>query len=276
MSEADFESNDYLKREYKTYAAYKKNWQKEQDQQTENLYVAEQSLASEKPDMDFVTDGSRKKKVSFLWYSLVIALFGAVIGGGLMAREYQSGTIRLLLIRPKTRVKIVLSKFLALLALCIGLYIVVDVINALMTGFLFGFGDYSFPNYSISSGAKGINFFGFYIGNFLTCCISVLFACCTAYFFSMVTRNTAISVAAPLIVFVASLFLMQAAHNTPSMKWLAYTPIAYVDFSTFFISNMTYWSFEPMMGLGIAMMLVFSLLLLAAGVFVSEKRDITN
>ena len=85
MSEADFESNDYLKREYKTYAAYKKNWQKEQDEQTENLYVAEQSLASEKPDMDFVTDGSRKKKVSFLWYSLVIALFGAVIGGGLMA-----------------------------------------------------------------------------------------------------------------------------------------------------------------------------------------------
>ena len=276
MSEEEFESNDYLKREYKTYAAYKKNWQKEIDAQTEALYVAEQSLASEKPDMDFVTDGARKKKVNFLWYSLVIALFGAVIGGGLMAKEYQSGTIRLLLIRPKTRVKIVLSKFLALLVLCLGLYIVVDGINALMNGFLFGFGDYSFPNYSISSGAKGINFFGFYIGNFLTCSISVLFACCTAYFFSMVTRNTAISVAAPLVLFVASLLAMQFVRNMSSMQWFAYTPLAYVDFSTYLISDMTYWSFEPMIGLGIPMMIVLSLLFLAAGVFVSEKRDITN
>ena len=276
LPEAEFEENDYLKREHKTYAAYKKNWQKEMDIQTEKLYVAEQSLATEKPDMDFVTDGTRKKKVEFLWYSLIIALFGAIIGGGLMAKEYQSGTIRLLLIRPKTRLKIALSKFFALLALCFGLYIMVDVINALMNGFLFGFGDYSFPNYSISSGANGVSFLGYYITNFLPCCITVLFACCTAYFFSTVTRNTAISVAAPLVLFVASLLSMQFARNMPGMKWLAYTPIAYVDFSTYYVTDFTYSSFQPMLGLGIPMMLGISVLLIVVGMFISEKRDITN
>ena len=276
LTEEEFEQEDYLKREFKTYNAYKKNWQDEMDAQTQKQFVAEQSLASGKPDMDYVADGARKKKVGFLWYSLIIAMLASVIGGGLMAKEYQSGTIRLLLIRPKTRVKIVLSKFIALIAVCLALYIAADVVNFVANGVVFGFSDYSFPNYTISSGAGGIGFMAYYLPKLLICFISVLFAGSLAYFFSMVTRSTAISVAIPLISFVGSLIVMQMVMYRNNMQWLAYTPIPYFNLSMFFTTDMTYMGFKPIMGLGIVMLLGLSALLVALGVFISDKRDITN
>ena len=276
VTEAKFEETDYLKREFKTYAAYLKNWQKELDIQTEKLYVSEQSLKSGKPDMDYVTDGTRKNKVRFLWYSLIIAMFGVVIGGGLIAKEYQSGTIRLLLIRPKTRMKIVLSKLLALLVVCLAMYIVADIFNAITNGIIYGFGDYSFPNYTISSGENGIGFLAFYISKFLTCFISVLFAVATAYFLSIVTRNTALSVAIPLVCFVGALMVVAYVGSNQAFAWLAYTPVPYINLSTYFIRDMNNYSFQPILGFGIPLMLALSAVLIATGVLVSNKRDVTN
>jgi ABC-2 type transport system permease protein len=273
MTEEQFEEEEHMRRQYKTYAAYKKNWQKEMDEQTHQLYVAERSLETGKPDMSFVDNGTRKKKVGFLWYSLVIAVLAAVVGGGLMAKEYQSGTIRLLLIRPKKRIKIVLSKFLALMAVCLGLYVAADLLNGLTNGIAFGFSDYGFPNYTISSGANGVGFLGYYLSKFFICFISVFFAGAVAYFFSLVIRNTALAVAIPLVCFVGSLMVVWYVGANQTFSWLAYTPVPYVNFSQYYIGSTL---FEPILGLGIPMMIVLGVIFVAAGIFISEKRDIAN
>ena len=273
MTEEEFEEEEYMRRQYKTYAAYQKDWQKEMDESTHKLYVSERSLETGKPDMSFIDNGTRKKKVGFLWYSLVIAVLAAVVGGGLMAKEYQSGTIRLLLIRPKKRIKIVLSKFLALMIVCLGLYITADIVNGITNGIVFGFSDYGFPNYTISSGANGVGFFSYYISKFFICFISVFFAGAIAYFLSIATRNTALSVAIPLVCFVGSLMAVWYVGSNQSYAWLAYTPVPYVNFSQYYIQSTT---FEPVLGFGIPMMIVLSAIFVAAGIFISEKRDVSN
>jgi len=276
LTQEQFEEDEYLKREFKTYRAYTENRQKEIDDLTKKLLIAEKSLETGKPDMKYVPNGPRKKVVYFLWYSMIIAVFGVIIGGGLIAKEYQAGTIRLLLIRPKTRVKIVLSKLLSLLAVCFALYAASALLNIVMNGMMFGFGDFSFPNYTISSGANGIGFLGYYITKFFACFITILFACSTAFFMSATTKNTALSVAIPLVAFVGSLMAVAYVGSNSTFAWLAYTPIPYVNFSLYFISDVTNRTFQPMLGFGISLMIFLSLAFIAIGTLVSKKRDITN
>ncbi len=276
LTREEFEEQQYMQEQYKTYKAYTEWWEKQREETTEKLYVAEQSLATGKPDMNYVDNGTRRKKTYFLWYSLVLAIFAAVVGGGIIAREYQSGTIRLLLIRPKTRTKLVLSKFLALMIVCIGVYMVSDIVNALSNGVVFGFKDYTFPNYTISSGADGISFWAYYLPKFFTCAISILFAGATAFLLSSATKNTALSVAIPIVLFVGSLIVMQFISYRPNMNWLSYTPIPYINFSQYYISSNSYSTFVPKLGFGIPLMTGLSLVFVALGVLISEKRDVTN
>lgn len=272
----DFEKEEYLKNEYKTYQNYKNAMQKEIDKTTNRLFIADKSLETGKPDMQYVPNGSRKKVVEFLWYSMVIAVFGVIIGGGLIAREFQSGTIRLLLIRPKTRTKILLSKFFSLLIITMAIYLISALLNFITNGILFGFSDYMYPNYSISSGIHGVNFFGYFISKLMICYITILFACSIAFFLSVLTRNTALSVAIPLACFLGSLIAMQFVQYRPSMQWVVYTPLPYINLSTFFITDFSRYSIQPILGLGIPMMIALSIACVVFSTIICKKRDVTN
>ncbi|MCK5130212.1 MAG: ABC transporter permease subunit, partial [Clostridiales bacterium] len=278
-SEEQFEANDHLKREHKTYSTYKKFWQKQQDELTKKIYIAERSLDSMKPDMEYVVDGARKNVVTFLSYSMLIAIFGVIIGGGLIAREFQSGTVRLLLIRPKSRVKILLSKFLALIAICFALYIASAILNMIANGIVFGFNDFAYPNYTISSGVNGIGFFSFFAPKFLICFITVFFACATAYFLSVSTKNTALSVAIPLVLFVGSLIIMQYVMYNPQYSWLIYTPLPYINLASFYTVDSMYTMYnkvQPNLAIGLPMIIVLSFAFIVIGTYIGKKRDIAN
>jgi ABC-2 type transport system permease protein len=284
VPEEEFQKNDYYKHEYKTYQKFKEGIQKKRDKATNKLYIAEHSLEELKPDMSYQPDKARNSVVSFLWYSLVVAVFGAIIGGGLISREFQTGTIRLLYIRPKTRTKIALSKFLALIIICLSIYVISVVINIVSNGIMAGFKDYSYPNYDISSGT--MSFFSYYVPKFLICAITILFACAASFFLSVTTKRTAISVAIPLICFVGCLMVMDKLSFYPSLNWVIYTPIAYINFASFFkpeLSEQMYYYYdrglndvEPILGLGIPLMIVVSILLVVLSLVINKKRDITN
>lgn len=283
VSEKEYQETDYLKHQYKTYREFKVGIQKKRDKATNKLYVADHSLESMKPDMTYQQGKARINVVSFLWFSLVVAVFGAIIGGGLISREFQSGTIRLLYIRPKTRTKIALSKFIALLITCLGIYIMAATTNIVTNGIMTGFKDFTYPNYDISNGT--MSFFAYFVPKLLVCSITIVFACATAFFFSVTTKKTAISVAVPLVCFVGCLIVMELLPHYPSLNWVIYTPLAYVNFASFFKpeipNNMYYYerglnNVEPILGFGIPLMIVLSLVFICFALFINKKRDISN
>lgn len=278
ITEEQFNEERYLAIEYKTYAKYTEAMQKQIDEANNTILIAQNSLDADKPDMKYVRDGARSKTAGFLGYSIFVALFAILVGGWLMAREFQQGTIRLLMIRPKTRTKILMSKFLAALLIGLAMYLAGSILNIITNGICYGFSDFAFPNYTVSG---EVNFFMYYIPKFLACSVSIIFAFSVAFMLSVVTRNSAISIAVPIASFIGCSIAMAALAYSRAVEWLIYTPIPYVQISSFYTE---YSPVKMLMERGISVSLTYGIILLLAlsvictfiSIYVFKKKDITN
>ena len=76
---------------------------------------------------------------------LLVGMFSIIIAGGIVASEYNWGTIKLLLIRPIDRGKILVSKYMAVIAFSLILLSASFVFSALMGLILFGIPDSMAP-----------------------------------------------------------------------------------------------------------------------------------
>ncbi len=113
-----------------------------------------------------------------------LGLIVVIISGAIVASEYQRGTIRLLVIRPNKRWKILLSKFLTITILTIVLAFITYLSSFLTTGILYGFKDYFISDLIISNGKiKEISFILLSIGKMLILLIPILFSGLIAFFF---------------------------------------------------------------------------------------------
>ena len=278
VSEEEFNEGGY-KQEYGTYAKYKAAMEKRIEEYQKDILIAQNSLDTGKPDMKFVPDGARSQTVNFLYYSVFVALLGVVMGGWQIASEFQMGTIRLLIIRPKTRTKILMSKFTAALAVCLGIYIVGALVNMIMNGMLFGFSDFGFPNYT-ASGAVG--FLAYFLPKFLACAITVIFGFCLAFMLSTLVKNIAVSIAVPIVCFIGCFIgIGLVGYNRSIFDWLAYTPVPYVQVSSFFTENsvvnrMIEEGAPISLGYGLGMLTGISVICTAVSVWVFKKKDITH
>lgn len=285
LTEEEFNSdqNMYLREQYRTYAAYKTAIQKQIDGLNKSIIIAQQSLDNGKPDMSFVPGGARSQTANFLYFSMFVALLSVVIGGWLIASEFQFGTIRLLIIRPKTRMKILMSKFAAGLAVSLGIYIAGALVNLLLNGALFGFSDLGNPNYTVGG---QVGFIGYYLPKFFACMITILFGYCAAFMLSTVVKNIAVSISVPIVCFIGcyigvSLFAAHSYMSSGMPDWIAYTPVPYVQVSSFFVANSSVdmlmnFGAPLSLGYGLGLLSGLSVLFTLIAAWVFKKKDITN
>ena len=208
VSEEEFATDRYLTQEHGTYEKYKEAMQAQIDTANENILIAQNSLDAEKPDMKYVRDGARSNTARFLWYSVFVALFAVLTGGWIIAREFSGGTIRLLMIRPKKRIKIIMSKFVAVLAIALAIYTAGCILNTITNGIVYGFADFGFPNFTATG---QVGFFAYYVPKFIACIITILIGYTSAFMLSTVTKNMAVSVIVPAVIFIGSLIGMSGA-----------------------------------------------------------------
>lgn len=76
---------------------------------------------------------------------LVITVFTIIIAGDILAGEFSSGTIKLLLIRPANRLKILIAKYISSLMFGMLLLLTLFVVSVTVNGVLFGLGDLNLP-----------------------------------------------------------------------------------------------------------------------------------
>lgn len=283
VTEEQFNQDQYLAMQYGTYARYSAAIDAQIAKYNNNIIIAQSCLDAEKPDMKYVSDGARSITVQFLMFSILVALFGILVGGWLMASEFQMGTIRLLMIRPKTRLKILMSKFLAGLLLCLVMYVAGIVLNIVLNGICFGFSDFSFPNYTV---AGEVGFFAYYIPKFFACIVTIVFAYSVAYMLSVLVKNIAVAIAVPIVCFVASVIGMTVLAYTTMADWLAWTPIPYLQISDFFRPQSDYMMtpVQTMIQNGVPISLTYGIIMLLAlaavcvgvSMLVFKKKDITH
>ena len=290
MTEEEFNQDSWSAMQYGTYENYLATINKQKDDLNNTILIAQNCLDTDQPDMRYVPDGARFITMNFLGYSIVIAIFAVLLGGWLIASEFQSGTIRLLMIRPRTRTKILMSKFLAALIISLALYLACAIVNMLMNGILFGFSDLAYPNMTVSG---PVGFLAYYLPKFIACSVTIIFAFSVAFMMSVLIKNIAVAIIVPVVCYIGSVILETVLAYTSYANWIAWTPVPYLQLSNFFqpeaASSGYYYSYSLnpvsyMMNNGVPLSLAYgiSLLLVLSGlcVFFSilsfKKRDITH
>lgn len=85
---------------------------------------------------------------------ILVTLFTVIIAGDMVAGEFTWGTIKLLLIRPASRAKILLSKYVTTLLFAATLLVVLFVTALIVNGFLYGFSRLSLPHLTVNAAGQ--------------------------------------------------------------------------------------------------------------------------
>lgn len=198
-------------------------------------------------------------------------LFTIIIAAGIVASEFSWGTVKLLLIRPINRSKILLSKYMTVILFDLLLLAIIFVSSAILGFALFGTGDGSNVHLAYSNGhVVEQNMFLYLIKNYLLASIDVIMITTMAFMISAVFRNS--SMAIGLSIFL--LFMGGSLTTLISSKydWAKYILFANTDLTQYFdgiplVKGMT-------LGFSILMLLIYFFIFQILAFKVFTKRDV--
>ncbi len=279
MTEEEYNADQWAQERYGSYKTYLETIESNRKEAEETLFVAQSSLDSGKPDMQFIPNGARQKLYDSFSLATLIVIFGALVGGWCIASEFQSGTVRLLMIRPRTRMTVLFTRYFAGLLLVYVLYFASYLANLVIKGVTFGFGDYLLPNYTASA---TMGFGIMWLGDLLAVSMGFVFIYTLSFAMSSMVKNMAVSIIVPTIAILGATIAMNYLASQPPIPFIAYTPLPYLLMSDFFgnswnaVNQMMDKGVPLSMPLGAAMLVLYSALLMALAAVVFQKKDITN
>lgn len=204
---------------------------------------------------------------------ILIALF--IIAGGIIAEEFNKGTIKQLLVRPHSRVKILASKVIAGLIAILVFSIFYFLINFISFGILYGeIGSifqsvivYDFSNETVRELSTFYYCFSYWLATLPVFIILYLFA----IFMGVLTLNTTGTIVSGFGLYFASSIISGVL---PS-KIVAFLPTSCWDFRSYLfggISTNQYASF----GLSVGICLLTILILIMLTVWLFKRLDVKN
>ncbi|MBU3175598.1 ABC transporter permease [Clostridium estertheticum] len=125
----------------------------------------------------------------------LISLFAIVMGGGIVANEFSGGTIKLLLIRPSKRWKILISKYISVLGYTLFMLLILLVVSFLVGGTLFSFKGADSPFLANVSGKiTEVNMIAHILVVYGLKCISLVMMVTLAFMISTVFSNSSMAI----------------------------------------------------------------------------------
>jgi len=200
----------------------------------------------------------------------LIALFVIIIGAGTVALEFSSGTIKLLLIRPVKRWKILLSKYIATLLSALGMLILLFVVSFILGGIVFSFEGVTQPYLAYTNGVvQETNIIVQTLVHYGLACAEMLMMVTFAFMVSAVFRNNALAIG-------LSLFLLYTG-NVLVMIFSKYAWVKYILFANTNLSQ--YIDGVPVtegmtMGFSLAVLAVYFVIFNLISWITFIKRDI--
>ncbi len=199
-------------------------------------------------------------------------LFTIIIGAGIVASEFNWGTIKLLLIRPIKRGKILASKFITVLLFGVLMMIILFGFSTLLGAILFGFPDNPSPYLSYYEGViTEQSMFTHLLIYYGLQSISMFMLATMAFMISAVFRNNSLAIG-------LSLFLMFTGGQITQLlatkfSWAKYILFANTDLMQYFdgmpmVDSMT-------LPFSIVMLVIYTLLFLLLAHIVFKKRDVS-
>ncbi|WP_137791068.1 ABC transporter permease [Bacillus sp. E(2018)] len=206
------------------------------------------------------------------WISSFIGLFVIVVASDIVSNEFAKGTIKMLLIRPYSRWKILLSKFVATLAFAFVMWLVVIIATWLVGGLAYGFGgmDQSYLITAEDGQVKERLIVEYVFANIgvefieLTALVAMSFMISTLF----MSNSVAIGVAM-FTLFAGNTIVMLLA----TKDWVIYTLFANMDLSVL-IDGQNQMVKDLTLPFSISVLAVYTAIMLAITFTVFQKRDV--
>ncbi|GLX66019.1 ABC transporter permease [Paenibacillus glycanilyticus] len=200
---------------------------------------------------------------------MLITVFTIVIASGSVADEFTSGTIKLLLIRPWTRSKILLSKYVAVLLYALGMVIAMLLFGFILNMVLFGYQDATASEVisPLVTGSIIAYMFQFSVLKY----ISLVVTTTLAFMLATVFRSGALAIGLSLFLILGvNTFVMLLA--TLDYKWIDYLLFIHLDLTQYLDHN-------PMregmtLGFSFLVLAVYYAIFVGLAWYVFKKRDV--
>lgn len=201
----------------------------------------------------------------------IVALFTIIIAAGMVANEFSWGTIKLLLIRPISRVKILMSKYAAVLVFALLMLMLLFVFSFISGAAFFGIGDPSPYLAYVDGEIVEKSNLGQLIVTFLLSSVGLLMFTTMAFMISAAFRNSSLAIG-------ISIFLLLMGNTITTLlaskfDWAKYLLFANTNLLQYFesvpmIEGMT-------LTFSVVMLLVYFVIFHVISFLAFVKRDIT-
>ena len=235
-------------------------------------YVIENNV-----DVDKIDDTRGILKDFFSEYGLFITVMVIMIAGTIVSEEFNKGTIKLLLVKPYSRNKILLAKFITMLIMIIFSIIAVVVMELIVGGIIFGYDSLSVPvlQYNFNANRlETINIFVYLGINILTQLPIIILLATLAFAFSTIFTNGAVAIALPLLGYMGSevINLLVVEYNVKFMKFFV---TMNWNFSEYLFGKL------PMMegltaGFSAVICIIYFLIMIIPTFIIFKKKNIKN
>ena len=253
--------------EYRDKLEYNRNLKDRE----ESKYIIENKIDNDKID----TRGILKE--FFSQYGLFIIILIVMIAGTIVSEEFNKGTVKLLLIKPYSRGKILLSKYLTMLIMIVFSIVAVVLIELVVGGVIFGFDSLSVPvveyNFNINQ-IQTINIFA-YLGIQVLAQLPIIILLATlAFALSTIFTNSALAITIALLGYMSPSIINTLVIQY-KVEFMRYFVTMNWNLSEYMFGNLP--SMEGMtMSFSIVVSLVYLIIMLIPTFIIFKKKNIKN
>ena len=215
---------------------------------------------------------------AFSGYSLFIIILIIIVAGTIVSEEFNKGTIKLLLVRPYSRVKILLSKYITCLIVLICSIIFVALMQTVVGGIVYGFDSYKNPTVLYNYATNSLNVVSM-TGTLAIMAVAILpkliLLMTLAFTLSTVITNTPVAIAIPLLGSMVESIINQLAIMYEKAKFLKYFVTPNWDFSQYLYGALPQMK-GITLGFSVCICLAYFIVMMALSIWNFKKKNIKN
>lgn len=210
-------------------------------------------------------------------YIAIIVMVVVIVAGVSISEEFNKGTIKLLLVRPYSRTKILISKLIAVFITMVITTLTILVLQFIIGGIVYGFGTYMLQvvqfNFTTNS-IVTLNIFA-YLSLIFICKLPIFILIGTlAFALSTLFLNSPLAVALPILGYMASDMINMVAISY-KWDWVKYFVTPNWDLSQYLFGG------TPMFNgisieFSITICAIYFVIMLVASIVSFKKRNIKN
>lgn len=249
-----------------------KQYNKALENRAESKYIIETGIDVNKTDsLKYILQNFYSQFGIFLIVVIIM------IAGTIVSEEFSKGTIKLLLVKPYTRNKILASKFITTLIIIAFVIVTTIIMQILAGGILFGFDSLSLPviAYNFNTNVlQEINIFAYLGLQTLTQLPMIILLATLAFAISTIFSNSAIAITISLLGYMSSAIINQLimGYNISFMKYFV---TMNWDLSQYLFGSLPY-----MQGMNILTSvitcIIYLVIMLIPTFIIFKKRNIKN